>query len=120
MSFNQRERIRLLRALGAPGSGTTDAERKLANDKADELERKYGKLNSPATDTKITGVSYHGTRTFQDAFDILERLLNDQWQWNDQYYDRHGNPRPNRADEDDLYEEAYKYDPDYDAIGEDE
>lgn len=55
-----RGRIRALRALGAEGSGATEAERKLANERADQLERDHPEAaervteSSPFTDHTTT------------------------------------------------------------------
>ena len=123
-----RARIKALRALGAEGSGATDHERALANQRASELEAKHGikTETSPITDdTTVTGRDgrrypvYEGfwfrwtpppspeseevrRRRYEEAVRQTESLFKQQWQWN---------PPPDE-DEDSMYEEAYKYAPD--------
>ena len=161
---NWHARIRALRALGAEGSGATEHERILANEKADELEAKYG---TPVTESSsFTDHTTTRTQAEDDFFDFMERLraqqyqreysfrhvyysqryghgsneqppnygdyrphagttvppsasaweevnrlFKNQYKWNDKYYDKDGNPRPQEADEDAMYAEGYKYDP---------
>jgi hypothetical protein len=111
---NYSDTIRALRTKAADRA-IGPAEARVLRAKADELEAKYGNASSPPTDnTTVTGP------TPDEAWEELNRLFKNQWQWNDKYYDRHGNSRYTEADQDDLYEETYKYEEhDYDAIEED-
>ena len=115
---DQRARLRALRALAAPGSGATEPERKLAKEKADELERKinsastndtttigrdgFWRRDTPGYDAWVDSVQ----RARQErASKIAEDLLHNQWRWNSEYYDQNGNPKePPKEDEDYGYE----------------
>lgn len=56
------KRIADLRRLGAPGSGATEAERKLANERADELEAKHRERV-----TESSPFTNHTTTTSRDG-----------------------------------------------------
>lgn len=122
-----------------PGSSLTAVgpeEKAALLAKARELEDKH-KLSSPFTDdTTVTsrdGFTFYGTSPYPypygspeweawaegirkerqaQAQKIAEDLAKNQWKWNSEYYDRFGNPKPQRGDDyDDIMEETYKYDP---------
>jgi hypothetical protein len=104
-------------------------EREALEKKARELETKYGKVNFPFTDdTTVTDRSggaegdlftngawiYYpkpdpmnrATATYWAEY--LQKLAENQWQWNTEYYDKDGNPRV--QEEEDIVEEEYRYD----------
>lgn len=132
MPRDHAETIRALRAKAADKTVTPE-ESAAFKAKADELEAKYGNSSSPPTDETTVNMADEAVRrlwedilrpTWQrpttvrpsnQAWEEVRRLAENQWQWNDKYYDRWGNPRKTEADQDDLYEEQYKY-----APGEDE
>jgi hypothetical protein len=132
--FDNLDRARKLRAKAADLNATTPAEREMLLEKARELEAKHRKLNPPPTDntTTFTGDSFwlHGapppkysSTEWNEAADTLndarmkraakiaQDLLDNQWRWNTEYYDKDGNPVQARPDVDDIYEEDYKYEP---------
>ena len=122
MPRDHAETIRALRAKAADRSVTPEEAQMFAA-KADELEAKYGNSSSPPADDTTAEDWYR--RNYDDfladfyrqrqAWEQVRKLADNQWQWNDKYYDRWGNPRKTEADQDDLYAEEYKY-----APGEDE
>jgi hypothetical protein len=128
---------RLLRAKAADPV-VPETERRALLDRAEKLEAKYRKPNSPPTDNTATSTgpptgpfSYNSTFVYWDFpgpdgktppptdedlrkyWVVLQDLLKNQWMWNTEYYDKDGNPRP-QPDVDDIYEEDYKYDEDDD------
>lgn len=132
-------KARALRAKAADPV-VPDVERRALLEKARELEAKYGNANSPFTnDTTVLGrdgrppygspgwytwVEVQRMYRQQQATQTAEDLAREQWRWNTEYYDIHGNPRRNEADTDDDYlEETYAWedeDANYDILQEDD
>lgn len=113
--------LRKARALRAKAADPVvpAPEAKALLEKAAELEAKYRNSNSPFTDeTTVTsrdGRPSYGSPLYEawvDAMNIrrqaqaqkiAEDLLENQWMWNTEYYDKDGKPRPTEADEDEDY-----------------
>jgi hypothetical protein len=131
--FDKLDRARKLRAKAA-SPAVTAPEAKMLREKAAELEAAYRKDNPPPTNhtTTFTGDSFwlrggsapkYDSKEWNEAADTLndarmrqaakiaKDLLDNQWRWNTEYYDKDGNPVQARPDVDDIYEEDYKYEP---------
>lgn len=121
MAFDLLDRARKLRAKAADPAVPVP-ERALLVEKAKELEERYRKENPPLTNQTIPPTPprfgapdwdevaqvFHDVR-MQRAAKIAQDLLDNQWRWNTEYYDRDGNPTQPGPDVDDIYEEEYKY-----------
>ncbi len=112
--------------------GTPPAEAAACREKATEIMQKHlqpdtHNSHSPFTDqTAVTGRDGHpweppfGTKLHdewtdavnkirqQQAQRVAEDLAMNQWRWNTEYYDQHGNPKANEADLDET-EDKYTY-----------
>jgi hypothetical protein len=108
---------RLLRAKAADPV-VPDAERQALLEKAQDLETRYS--NGKPSTINDTTVTSHDGRSYRPepqswysqhrySQQVLFDLLKNQWQWNTEYYDRNGTPKPAGPTADDLYEETYKY-----------
>lgn len=74
-------------------------------------------MSSPqTTETYPTRPSRHtsGKSTTEDVWDILNKLRENQYQWNDRYYDKDGKPKPGYGGEEDIVEDSYREQPDED------
>jgi hypothetical protein len=101
-------RVRALRALGVD-PGATVSERSAANDKADELERKYGKAEPPSVYAGHITMSYSEYLAWMyESGDLPPTPPSQPWSEYGLWVVRGSSQQA--TDLDDIVEEGYRYD----------